>query len=385
MCIIVCIVLIICYQVFKLAPTGVAAHNVGGMTIHKLFGMKTTKDDYPNHMEIDELVKLYPKMIFLVDEYSMLSAEMLNILNETLIKATSRNVAMGGIKTLFFGDLAQLLPASNKETPIWRSGFFQHSLKYSLSQPVRQVEVEFVDILNKVRLCDFDEDVVRFINRRTFKKDEIPSKCLRLYTTRKMVRTANTKDFDSLQGEPIHILSHDSYNSEDMKAAATKALLDTRLEQELKLKIGMPVMLIQNLHVSSGWVNGSLARVKQYDEENILLSKIGEANGEESTIWIQRITRSVPGTSFLRSQFPIIPAFASTIHKAQSLTIDSIAIHLDNMLSHGQLYVAMSRVRRSEDLFFFGSEVPLRIKRKYGLNLVALDIVEHAERRLGSE
>lgn len=307
---------------------------------------------------------------------------MLDILNETLIKATSRNVAMGGIKTLFFGDLAQLLPAGSQDTPIWRSGFFKYSAKYSLSAPIRQLEANFVDILNKVRVCEFDEDVIRFINRRTFKKDELPNKCLRLYTTRKLVRTANTKDFDAMGGEPIYILAYDSYSSEDMKAAATKALTVTRLEQELKLKIGMPVMLIQNLHVSSGWVNGSLAHVKQYDEENILLAKTGGENGEESTIWIQRITRSVPGTSFLRTQFPIIPAFASTVHKAQSLTIDSVAIHLDNMLTHGQLYVAMSRVRKSDDLSFFGAEIPLRMKRKYGLNLNAIDIVEYSEKRL---
>ncbi|OBZ65195.1 hypothetical protein A0J61_11939, partial [Choanephora cucurbitarum] len=80
------------------------------------------------------------------------------------------------------------------------------------------------------------------------------------------------------------------------------------------------------------------------------------------TLWVQRILRSVPGTSYLRSQFPIVPALASTIHKAQSATIDSAAIYLDDIMSHGQLCVAMSR-------------------RKYGLNLDAIDLVEYSKIR----
>ncbi|OBZ80362.1 ATP-dependent DNA helicase PIF1 [Choanephora cucurbitarum] len=142
----------------------------------------------------------------------------------------------------------------------------------------------------------------------------------------------------------------------------------------------MPVMLIQNLHVSSGWVNSTIAQVKKIEEKHVLLSK-EEPDGDEMTLWIQRISKSVPGTSYLRSQIPIVPAFASTIHKAQRVTIDSVAIYFDDIISHGQLYVAMSRVRKSENLFFFGSELPLRIERKYGLNFDAIDIVEYAEKR----
>ena len=82
-------------------------------------------------------------------------------------------------------------------------------------------------------------------------KSDIPNKSLSLYITRQRVNAANSKDFDSMSGEPVLFLAHDTYNG-GSKNSATRALNETRLLQELKLKIDMPVMLIQNLHVSSG-------------------------------------------------------------------------------------------------------------------------------------
>ncbi|CEP15476.1 hypothetical protein, partial, partial [Parasitella parasitica] len=136
----------------------------------------------------------------------------------------------------------------------------------------------------------------------------------------------------------------------------------------------MPVMLIQNLNVSLGWVNGTIATIFEIDEDNIGLKKYDDNNDtdeNEQLYWIQRISRQVAGTSYARTQFPILPAFASTIHKAQSATIDCVGIFLDNMLTHGQLYVAMSRVKKASDLHFFGAPLPLQITRKYGVNVDA--------------
>lgn len=327
----------------------------------------------PDYNKLDELVKLYPRIMLLIDEYSMISNTLLNTLNDSLIRTTNRCVGMGGIKTLFFGDIAQLLPIKMDEGPIWESAIYNHAPKYSLHTSVRQVDSELITVLNKVRICEFDEEVIKFINKRTILKKQIPMKCLRLYTTRLNVDKANTKDFEDLEGEPVTYSSHDSYNENAKKTAMKILRKETRLPKDLILKLGMPVMLIQNLNIPKGWVNRTIATIDETDEENICLKK----SENEDCIWIQRISRTIPGTSYVRSQFPIVPAFATTIHKAQSLTIDAVAIHLDNMLSHGQMYVAMSRVRKTEDLFFFGSELPLAIKRKFGLNLDAIDIVEY--------
>lgn len=85
--------------------------------------------------------------------------------------------------------------------------------------------------------------------------------------------------------------------------------------------------------------------------------------------------RSLVQASYARSQFPIVPAFATTIHKAQSATIDCVGIFLDHMFTHdGQLYVAMSRMKKATDLYFFGAPLPLDVKRHNGVDVEAINI-----------
>ncbi|KAG1084343.1 hypothetical protein G6F42_021824 [Rhizopus arrhizus] len=182
------------------------------------------------------------------------------------------------------------------------------------------------------------------------------------------------KDFP---GEGIKIPAIDNFVG---APATAKRILtkETRLSPELNLKIGMPIMLTQNLNVSLGWVNGAIATIFEVDEDNIDLKKYAD-NGsddddDEQLYWVQRISRQVPGTSYARSQFPIVPAFATTIHKAQSATIDCVGIFLDHMLTHGQLYVAMSRVKKATDLYFFGAPLPLDVKRHIGVDVEAINI-----------
>lgn len=353
-----------------------AAYNISGQTLHRFFGM-ANQSTVPNYNTLNQYVKLYPKIILLIDEYSMISAELVQIINDALIKTTQRATLMGGIKTIFFGDIAQLLPVKKaNEGSIWQSGIHDCVNRYNLNTHIRQQDEEFVNILNKVRVYDFDQSVIEFINRRTIPKSQLPPCCLRLYTTRERVRTANETDFIAFPGDAQEIKAHDYYVGS--KGTALHALKETRLLEILQLKENMPVMLIQNLNVNLGWVNGTLATVEFVEEENICLKRTIRDeydNPKEVIYWVQRITRQVPGTSYTRSQFPIVPAFASTIHKAQSVTIDCVGIHLDNMLTHGQLYVAMSRVRKAEDLFFFGAETPLSIKRMYGCDVDAVEII----------
>lgn len=318
-------------------------------------------------------------MLLLIDEYSMLSAKLLESINEASMKTTQRATNMGGIKTIFFGDVAQLLPIQKNEGLIWESEIYTSSNRYNLLDPVRQKEASFVEILEKVRNYVFDQSVIEFINSRTVHKNELPLFCLRLYTTRERVRIANEKDFKDFPGEGQNIDAFDSYVGN--KESAKRALRETKLQEYLFLKENMPVMLIHNLNVALGWVNGTIAAVEYIEEENICLRK-RLPEGGDSMYWIQRVSRQVPNTSYTRTQFPIVPAFASTIHKSQSATIDCVGIHLDNMLSHGQLYVAMSRVRKAEDLFFFGADMPLNIKRKFGADNDAVEIIRNQNSKL---
>ena len=112
-------------------------------------------------------------------------------------------------------------------------------------------------------------------------KKHIPTKCLRLNTTRINVDKANTKDFDELESEAVTYSSLDSYNENAKKSAMKILRKETRLPKDLILKVGMPVMLIQNLNVKKGWVNGTIAMIEELDEENIRLKR-GENEDEQS-------------------------------------------------------------------------------------------------------
>ncbi|GAN11543.1 hypothetical protein MAM1_0673d11109 [Mucor ambiguus] len=107
-------------------------------------------------------------------------------------------------------------------------------------------------------------------------------------------------------------------------------------------------MVVRNLDVERGWSNGALAQVIDISDGVIELMHLD--NG--STKLVRRTQEYVPGTYYSRRQFPIVLAYASTIHKVQSLTLPRVAICFDDMPSHGELFVAMSLVRRGDELYF---------------------------------
>lgn len=94
----------------------------------------------PNYLKLDEIVKLYPKVMLLIDEFSMISKSLLNVMNDALIRTTQRATGMGGIKTIFFGDVAQLLPVRISEGLIWETPLYNFSAKFSLHKPIRQID-----------------------------------------------------------------------------------------------------------------------------------------------------------------------------------------------------------------------------------------------------
>lgn len=372
------------YYVCKLAPTGVAAFNINGQTIHRFFGIHDERNMMIDTGRLRAHVELYKKTVFLIDEYSMLKNSLINAINSALLKTTVRNSPMGGIRTVFFGDFAQLPPVLKnyrlqdaRAESLWRNPIYMHSNRYTLTDYIRQTDASFLQILGKIRAGDYDQEMTSFIISRTVSKKDLPLNCLRLYVDREQAEENNEKDLWAFPGDEITIDAYDTFSCAEYTAFS--ALRETRLSRCLKLKIGVPVMLLHNVDVNAGWVNGTIASVFFADEHNIGLRK--SVNGQVVERWIHRITRTVPRTNYSRKQFPIVPAFAATIHKAQSATIDCVAICLENMKDHGQLYVAMSRVRRKENLFFFGVDLPVKTTRKLRVDWDANDIVSYSMKR----
>ncbi|GAN11745.1 hypothetical protein MAM1_0880d11330 [Mucor ambiguus] len=132
-------------------------------------------------------------------------------------------------------------------------------------------------------------------------------------------------------------------------------------------------MVVRNLDIERGWSNGALAQVINMSDGVIELMPLD--NG--STKLVRRKQEYVPGTYYSRRQFPIVLAYASTIHTVQSLTLPRVLICFDDMPSHGELYIAMSRIRRGDELCFFGvnaGDVEERFQSY--LNCDAIEIME---------
>ncbi|KAG1145045.1 hypothetical protein G6F37_000639 [Rhizopus arrhizus] len=139
--------------------------------------------------------------------------------------------------------------------------------------------------------------------------------------SKKKAKFPNEKDYTEFPGASTEFQAHDACVGDQRTAKI--AWRETRLLERLFIKPNMPVMLIHNLHVPTGWVNGATALIEYMEEENICLKKwLPNGNGE--IYWIQRIRRQMPGAGYIRMQFPMAPpAFATTIHKAQQLIVHS--------------------------------------------------------------
>jgi hypothetical protein len=209
----------------------------------------------------------------------MISKSLLDKIHSALLKTTKRNSAMGGIRTIFFGDFAQLPPVLKglsmeqaRSESLWFSPIYGYSNRSNLVDYIRQRDESFLEILEMVRTGRYNKIVAAFIISRTVLKSDLPINCLRLYTERNFSEKANEKDLLAFPGEEIVIDPYDCYSCSEQTAWA--ALRETRLVRKLHLKIGIPVMLLQNIDVTGGWVNGTIATIFFVDELNIGLRKV---------------------------------------------------------------------------------------------------------------
>lgn len=200
--------------------------------------------------------------------------------------------------------------------------------------------------MQNLRINTYDRFTLDFIKQHHYLESAIPSEALRLFTTNQESKYYNEQRLQAMDGRFTDFYATDSGPAYTLK--------DTALLRMLRLKINTPVMLLHNLDVSNGWTNGTRCIVTAIRQDFILVNRLSD--NQPFTIF--RITRDVFQTPYSRTQFPLVPSFSSTIHKVQSLTLEGgVAISLTlPMRSFGQLYVACSRVRSENQIFFFGKE-----------------------------
>ncbi len=354
-----------------LAPTGVAAVNIQGQTIHSFFKFP------PRFITLDEIKKskdskLYQMIDFIViDECSMLKADIFEGINQSLQISRNNNLPFGGVKVILFGDLYQLPPVVDRETAALY-GKFDYKTPYFFSSKIfkkllipnncikvielthifRQKDENYIDILEKIRHCQTDNQLFNILdNQVVTTKSILPKNITILTTTNKLAKKYNEENLLSLSG-PSH--KYKAIIAGDFKET------EYPTDEIIELKKGAKILFIKN-DLAKRWVNGSIGFVSKLFDNYIIALINGQKVIVEMEKWekIQyTVENGVLSYKIIGSfkQLPLRLGWAITIHKSQGLTLDNILVDTSTKaFASGQIYVALSRCRSLSDLYLQGS------------------------------
>lgn len=353
-------------EVVVVAPTGVAALQVRGVTIHSFFKFPP-RLIFPEE-DIKKLKdrRLYSKIrLLVIDEVSMVRADIVDAIDLFLrVNGPQEGKPFGGVQILFVGDLFQLPPVVRSEeldvlrsrsyaAPYFFHAFVLHRQDVTcieLKKIFRQKDVEFTKLLNAIRINEDIPQSLEIINAECFKdaKDTEP-RAITLTTTNIKADTINQKELESLDGEQKTFTgtSGGKFNVDERNLPAP---------QTLTLKIGARVMFTANDKMTPRrWVNGSLGTVKKFGAESIKVEidhplaqvyvDVPLNAWETYQYEIDEATDQIkPVVSGTYEQYPLMLAWAVTIHKSQGKTLERVCIDLaGGAFAPGQVYVALSR------------------------------------------
>lgn len=354
-------------QLVVCAPTGVAALNVGGQTIHSLFRLPIgviAENDIQQGAELRKLLSTIDTLV--IDEVSMVNADLLDAVDRSLRQARGRRAeAFGGVQVVLFGDPYQLAPVPGEGDE--RAYFEDHYRSmwffdarvwddtdltiYELTTIHRQHEEEFKYMLNAVRHGQVTAEIAGRLNEVGARPAPTEG-AITLATTNGTVTRINASQLARLPGR---VLTARAEVSGDFGGRSFPA------DESLELKIGARVMLLRNDTANEGaqrWVNGSVGTVTRIDS-TVWVEIEGERHEVRPAIWEKFRYSYSPLTKALRkdvvaefTQFPLRLAWAVTIHKSQGQTYDRAVVDLgQRSFAPGQTYVALSRISALDGLF----------------------------------
>ncbi|MEI6435532.1 MAG: AAA family ATPase [Bacteroidota bacterium] len=356
------------------APTGIAALNAGGVTIHSFFqlpprpflpnddGVMVFKKGSEKRRIIQALDTLF------IDEVSMVRIDLLHAIDRSLrINGGNPNLPFGGKQVVFVGDVFQLPPVPPKDngeqqilSKTYGSLFFFHTDLFrttglpviELKRVYRQTDLAFINTLDRIRTDDFSQSDLDLINECVMpvKKPSQQDFAITLTTTNEMANGVNYSQLESLKTEEFKFTAI-------IEGDFSPEYFPTH--QELFIKVGAQVMFVKN-DMNKRWVNGTIGQTT-----NILEPKIEVKLQDGNVFQVKRerwerikytynldkksIDAKVIGTF---QQFPVKLAWAATIHKSQGQTFDNIIVDMGSgAFCGGQSYVALSRVRSLSGLF----------------------------------
>lgn len=362
------------------APTGIAAINAGGVTIHSMFGLPLRTfiptldrideslgnniNDLSQHFRYrKEKLKLLREVeIIIIDEVSMLRADVLDMIDFSLRHIRRNSQQFGGVQMLFIGDLHQLPPVVKEESFLlqyYNSPFFFSAksledaqlITIELTKVYRQTDEDFVKILNGIRDSTITKEQLDALNER-YNPNFDPEKKQYVYLTshNHQAETINQKKLQELKGKTYAYEASivGEFNEQQYP-----------VEKIQELKVGAQVMFVRNDPTAEKkYFNGKLAEIIRLNEDEITVHIDGseEEYRLKKEVWENKrytlgaenqIVEEVVG-SF--EQYPIRLAWAVTIHKSQGLTFDRVIIDAGRSFASGQVYVALSRCRTLEGI-----------------------------------
>jgi len=361
-----------------LAPTGVAAINAGGVTIHSFFQIpfgpflpndlrlrtnsfnteskETIYTTFKYHEDKKKIIENLELLI--IDEISMVRCDILDIIDKILrVFRKTNHLPFGGVQVILIGDTFQLPPIANGDewsilSKFYKTPFFFSSKVIEQNKPLyielkkiyRQNEQEFIDLLNRVRVNKVNSNDFKILNSKynpTFSSNG--SDYIILATHNRIVNQTNLTKLNQLETE-IHTF----------EATVNKIFPDKIMPTDrfLKLKIGAQIMFIKNdIGEIKRYYNGKIGKIKELEDNKIVVVFDNEQEVEvERAEWEnikytynkekKKIEEEIIGTF---EQYPIRLAWAITVHKSQGLTFEKVIADLGSAFASGQVYVALSR------------------------------------------
>lgn len=392
---------------FFLAPTGAAAVNVQGFTIHSFLGVRlsssvssftsssSSSSSTSANADLDASLRapmvearLQAARCIVIDEISMVDTGLFEFFDRLLRKARRKPTQpWGGVQMVFCGDFAQLPPVESSngglhskarctycfQTEIWSQSNF-HVVQ--LTQSFRQAhDPAFFKILNEIRFGECTAESMQLLRSRLVEDNVLSDSAagttsraaasnsqgvaVKLFAHKGDVRQENLRQLAVLPGEEFVFESIDAGDDGYMRTVVDHSC---PCERTLKLKVGAQVLLLANLDMTRGLVNGLRGQVVNLIHPtaaptgdpvpgSVAVVIVKFSNGVEMPMKPYTWTVKYPdGRKASRSQLPLALCYAISIHKSQGMTLDAVEIHLAKVFEKGMAYVALSRARRLEDI-----------------------------------